>query len=250
MKKIPHIVHYCWFGNPQKPKSVQKYIDNWHKMLPDYQFMEWNEANCNLENEIDYVKEAYQSKKYAFVSDYIRIKKLNEYGGIYFDTDVKVLRRFDQYIERNQVVLGFQGIGNLGTAFIATVANHPLFERFLEDYETRRFIMEDGSLDQTSINVKLDPLVEAYGLDINRDELLNISEGIMVYPTEYFCAFDIENWHPVVTEKTCTVHYMASSWKSVRIKFKIQVIKFVVLIIGASNYDRLRKILKNKKNRK
>lgn len=243
---IPHIIHYCWFGNSKKPKSVQKYIDNWKRMLPDYQFMEWNEKNCDLENEIEYVKEAYQNKKYAFVSDYIRIKKLNEYGGVYFDTDIKVLKRFDTYIEKNKVVLGFQGVGNLGTAFIATIANHPLFEKFLENYAERHFIQKDGSMDQTSINVSLNPLVEAYGLDINQDEFQLISEGIAIYPTEYFCAFDIENWHPVITEKSCTVHYMASSWRSLQVKTKIQILKIIFCIIGTENYDKLRKYLKRK----
>lgn len=246
MNEIPKIVHYCWFGNPKKPKSVQKYVDNWHKMLPDYQFMEWNESNCDLEHEIDYVKEAYQSKKYAFVSDYIRIKKLYQYGGVYFDTDVKVLKRFDQYLKNAQVVLGFQGIGNLGTAFIATVSNHPLFEQFLEKYADRHFILEDGSMDQTSINVSLDPLVEERGLDLKQDTYQKLKEGIEVYPTEYFCAFDIENWHPVITEKSCTVHYMSSSWRGVKVKVKIIILRIVFMLIGTKNYDRIRSFIKRK----
>lgn len=246
MNKIPHIIHYCWFGNSNKPKSVQKYIDNWHKMLPDYRFIEWNESNCDLQNEIDYVKEAYQCKKYAFVSDYIRIKKLNEYGGVYFDTDVKVLKRFDQYLENADVVLGFQGSGNLGTAFIATVAHHPLFEHFLENYANRHFLQEDGSMDQTSINVSLNPLVEKRGLNLNQDMYQKITEGIEVYPTEYFCAFDIENWHPIITEKSCTVHYMSSSWRGIKVKVKILVLRMFFLLIGTKNYDRLRAFIKRK----
>lgn len=246
MDSIPHIIHYCWFGDPQKPKSVQRYIDNWHKMLPDYEFMEWNESNCDLEHEIDYVKEAYQNKKYAFVSDYIRIKKLNEYGGVYFDTDVEVIRKFEQYLEGNRVVLGFQGAGNLGTAFIATVAYHPLFEQFLDNYASRHFVKEDGSMDQTSINVSFNPLVEAYGLDLSQDTYQQLSEGIVVFPTEFFCAFDIENWHPAITEESCVVHYMASSWRGNRIKIKILILRIVFLLIGTKNYDRLRAFIKRK----
>ena len=246
MANIPHIIHYCWFGNPKKPKSVQKYIDNWHKMLPDYEFMEWNESNCDLEHEIVYVQEAYHCKKYAFVSDYIRIKKLNEYGGVYFDTDVKVLRSFDKYLENAQVVLGFQGVGNLGTAFIATVAHHPLFEKFLEKYVIRHFIQEDGSMDQTSINVSLDPLVEACGLDLYNDSYQVLNEGIVVYPTEYFCAFDIENWHPVITGNSCTVHYMESSWRSNKIRAKILLLRVIFRLIGTKNYDRIRALIKRK----
>ena len=110
---IPHIIHYCWFGSTKKPKEVQAFIDSWKVKLPDYTFMEWNEGNCDLSNEIDYVKEAYEAKKYAFVSDYIRVKKLVEYGGIYLDTDVRIVRRFDKLLDKHDLVVGFQGAGRL-----------------------------------------------------------------------------------------------------------------------------------------
>ena len=115
---IPHIIHYCWFGSAKKPKDVQGFIDSWKAQLPDYTFMEWNESNCDLNQEIEYVKEAYESKKYAFVSDYIRVKKLVEYGGVYLDTDVRIIRRFDKLLKKHDLVIGFQGAGNLGTAFM------------------------------------------------------------------------------------------------------------------------------------
>ena len=128
---IPHIIHYCWFGSTKKPKEVQAFIDSWKVKLPDYTFMEWTEGNCDLCNEIDYVKEAYEAKKYAFVSDYIRVKKLVEYGGIYLDTDVRIVRRFDKLLDKHDLVIGFQGAGNLGTAFMASIPWHPLFQSFI-----------------------------------------------------------------------------------------------------------------------
>lgn len=246
MQTIPKIIHYCWFGNPEKPKKVKKFIENWHKMLPDYTFMEWNESNCNLQQEIDYVKEAYQCKKYAFVSDYIRVKKLYEYGGVYLDTDVKILKRFDRLLQDQEVVLGFQGTGNLLTAFIATIPQHFLFEEFLRQYATRHFLNQDGSMDLTSINRNLDPLVEKRGLNLSNDSLQRLSDNIIVYPTEYFCAFDIENWHPIITEQTYTVHYMASSWCGWRVKLKIMFCNLLYKLLGQERYDRLRKRLRKK----
>lgn len=95
---IPKIIHYCWFGNNDLPELEQMCLNTWREKLPDYQIMRWDESNSNL-RECDYVSQAYDKKKYAFVSDYVRIKALYEYGGIYLDTDVEVLRSFNEFIE-------------------------------------------------------------------------------------------------------------------------------------------------------
>lgn len=247
MDKIPHIIHYCWFGKSVKPRSVKKYIKNWHKMLPDYQFMEWNESNCNLENEIPYVKEAYQAKKYAFVSDYIRIKKLNEYGGIYLDTDVKVLKCFGEFLKEDKMVLSFQGKNNINTAFIASVAQHPLLQEFLKDYGKRHFKLSDGRYDTTSINVKMDPLLEHYGIKFGNDSFQRGDSGIVVYPTEYLSAFNVQNWRPAITENTYTVHFMASSWRPKSLRMKALIFKFLFLILGQEKYDKLHESIKKRK---
>ena len=109
---IPRIIHYCWFGSEKKPKSVQKFINSWKKRLPGYTFMEWNERNCDLESDIAYVREAYQCKKYAFVSDYIRIKKMVEYGGLYLETDVGIVRSFEKLLDKHELVIGFEAVGS------------------------------------------------------------------------------------------------------------------------------------------
>lgn len=243
---IPKILHYCWFGNKKKPASVKKCIKNWRKMLPDYKIMEWNESNCDLENEIDYVKEAYKAKKYAFVSDYIRLKKLYEYGGVYFDTDVQVIKPFDEVLERGDVVLGLQSMGNITTAFMATTAFHPFFKECLDYYTNRHFIKTDGSYDTVSINVSMDPFAEKYGIDLHKNEIQSLENGMTFYPIDYFSAFDIENWHRVITDNTYTVHNMASSWRPLSVRAKIILIKFIVKIIGGDNYDKMRGILNKK----
>ena len=241
---IPHIIHYCWFGSEKKPKDVQAFIDSWKVKLPDYTFMEWNESNYDLNQEIDYVKEAYQAKKYAFVSDYVRVKKLVEYGGIYLDTDVRILRRFDKLLEKHDLVIGFQGAGNLGTAFMASIPQHPLFTEFMESYNKRHFVQEDGSLDMTSINVSIDPFFEKRGLKLDEDRYQKIAENIGVYPTECFCAFNINYWYPEPTKRTYTIHYMASTWRSRKIKLKITIFNLMRKILGKDNYYKLRRMIR------
>lgn len=241
---IPHIIHYCWFGSTKKPKEVQAFIDGWKVKLPDYTFMEWNEGNCNLGNEIDYVKEAYEAKKYAFVSDYIRVKKLVEYGGIYLDTDVRIVRRFDKLLDKHDLVIGFQGAGNLGTAFMASIPWHPLFQSFMESYGERHFVKEDGSFDLTSINVAIDPFFIDRGLKIDEDRYQKLPGKIGVYPTECFCAFNIDDWHPEPTKRTYTIHYMASSWHPKKQLFKISLIKAIQKLIGINNFKKVKSLIK------
>ena len=244
---IPKIIHYCWFGSPNKPKSVQRFIDSWKKQLPDYTFMEWGEGNCDLDQEIDYVKEAYKCKKYAFVSDYIRIKKLVQYGGVYLDTDIRIIKRFDKLLQKYDAVIGFEGPGNLETAFIASIPQHPLFREFQESYKERHFVREDGSLDTTPINNNISPFFVKRGLKLDEDRYQKISENIAVFPTECFCAFNIKDWHPEPTKRTYTIHYMASSWQSNNVKLKIILFRTLRTVLGNNIYYNLRKVLRKNK---
>ena len=160
MRTIPKIVHYCWFGNNEKPNDVQRYIETWRKFLPDYEFMEWNESTFDMERTIPYVKEAYAAKKYAFVSDYVRIYALHQYGGIYFDTDVEVRKTFEEYLENREMVLGFESERSLITAFLAVSAHHPYIKEFLDSYKERSFLKKDGSYDLMTINEGFSKLME------------------------------------------------------------------------------------------
>lgn len=247
MRSIPKIVHYCWFGNGEKPQDVKDCIASWKAKMPDYEFMEWNESNFDMEHAIPYVKQAYEARKFAFVSDYVRIRALYRFGGVYFDTDVEVLKPFEEYLEDIPMLLGFESERSLLTAFIAVEKEHPYIKEFLDFYEPRSFIKEDGSYDLTVINKGFSELMEQKGVDLNRNEFQQIGNEIKVYPIEYFCGFDMNNWHEAVTDKTYTVHHMAGSWVSVGGNLKKKVIKLVQKFVGNKNYDKLRQLLKGGK---
>lgn len=244
MRKIPKIVHYCWFGKGEKPKDVENCIASWKAQMPGYEFMEWNEENFDINNAIPYVKQAYEARKFAFVSDYVRIQALYRFGGIYFDTDVEVLKPFEEYLEEDSMLLGFESERSLLTAFIAVEKEHPYMKEFLDSYENRRFVNEDGSYDLTVINKGFSELMESKGVDLNKNEYQRLDGGIEVYPIEIFCGFDIKNWHEAITDKTCTVHHMAGSWVSGSGNLKKKMIKFLQKVIGSKNYDKLRRTMK------
>ena len=214
--------------------------------MPDYTFMEWNEDNFDVEHSIPYVRQAYEAKKYAFVSDYVRIKALYQYGGIYFDTDVEVRKPFEKFLEDKSMVLGFESKRSLLTAFIAVEKAHPYMGEFLEAYKERNFLKEDGSYDMLVINEGFSNLMESKGVDLDRNEYQELPGDIVVYPEEYFCGFDVNNWHESITEKTCTIHYMNSSWVSGKQGMKRKIIHILHKILGYKNYDRIKSMLKGK----
>lgn len=240
MRKIPKIVHYCWFGNGEKPDNIKAYIETWKAKMPEYTFMEWNEQNFDVENSIPYVRQAYEAKKYAFVSDYARIQALYQHGGIYFDTDIEVKKPFEEFLEDKSMVLGFESERSLLTAFIAVEKGHPYMKEFLESYKERNFLKEDGSYDMLVINEGFSALMERKGVDLDRNEYQELPGDIVIYPGEYFCGFDVNNWHEFITDKTCTVHYMNSSWVSGKQGMKRKIIYTLQKILGYKNYDRLK----------
>lgn len=194
---IPKIIHFCWFSptpGASYPELVQNCINSWKQMLPNYTFMEWNAENSAL-NACDYVKEAFEAKKYAFVSDYVRLDALNRYGGIYLDTDVMVLRSFDPLLS-NQAFAGLETSVSVGTCVIGSQPGNPLIQQMLEDYHKRHFLLSDGSYDTTPNPVMLTKSCQKKGLQLQNKE--QILPDIHIYPMTYFCPF-----HPYRKESEC-----------------------------------------------
>lgn len=207
---IPKKIHYCWFGGNSLPKDVLKYIDTWKKFCPGYEIKEWNEQNFDIHRN-RYVEEAYQQKKWAFVSDVARIYALYTEGGIYMDTDVEALKNLDPLLNKRGF-LGFEGTQWIATNLVGFEAGHEILQKFLEAYDHRSFIKEDGTLDQTTNVEELTKLlVDQYHLILNGEEQ-KLADGIVVYPTDYFSPYDYIQGKLNKTRNTYTIHWFSQSW--------------------------------------
>lgn len=135
---IPKIIHYCWFGGKPKPDGVLKCIESWRRCCPDYEIREWNEGNFNVSS-LTYTSEAYNSGKWAFVSDVARLHALINHGGIYLDTDVELIRSFDHILDNNAFV-GFEGSRFIATAVMGSVQGNTTMIDFFKLYEDANFV--------------------------------------------------------------------------------------------------------------
>lgn len=205
---IPKIIHYCWFGGKEKPEEVQRMIASWKKHAQDYEIREWNETNFNIHLN-RYTEEAYQQQKWAFVSDVARLYALVNHGGIYMDTDVEVVRPFNDLLGHTAFI-GFEGSRWIGTNLIGTEPQNPLLVEFLKDYDQRTFIKADGSLDQTTNVEEITHRLVAKGLVLNGET--QQVDGFTVYPTDYFSPYDYINGKLRATQHTYSIHWFSQSW--------------------------------------
>lgn len=207
---IPKIIHYCWFGRGEMPELAVKCIESWKKFCPDYEIMEWNEDNFDI-NCNRYVKEAYEAKKYAFVSDVARLTALYNYGGVYLDTDVMVLKSFDEYLH-HKGFFGFESKKAIQTGVIAFQKNNEIVKELMSDYEKRAFVTENGTYDLTTNVAVITSAFKEKGLQINGEyqEL----EGIAFYPQNIFCPDLDKLTDNNYMKETVTIHYFSGSWKS------------------------------------
>ena len=206
---IPKIIHYCWFGHGPMPELAQKCIESWHRYLPDYQYQLWNEDNFDI-NCNTYVKEAYEAHKYAFVTDYVRLYALFTMGGIYMDTDVEVLKPYDD-------LLGLTGFtGYEGSKFMppvtGTMASEPggqWVEEQLEAYSGIHFRREDGSLDTTTNTIRISAIMREGGFV--QDGKRSQYKDMHIFPTDYFCPRQTTGEF-FLTENTYCDHHFMGSW--------------------------------------
>ena len=237
---IPKIIHYCWFGGNEKSKTVKKCIDSWKIYCPDYKIIEWNEGNFDI-NSNNYVKQAYDSKKYAFVSDYVRLYALDLYGGIYMDTDVEVFKSFDDILD-NTGVFGFEQKEYVATSFMAAVPKNPLIKEFFDLYENEVFKNSDGSLNTKTNVERLTSLFVSKGM-VKKNELQEF-EGNVIYPKEYFSPYDYINCVNEKTQNTYCIHWFEVSWMSGKTKLIRTVKKYTSLIFGKSFLNAVRRLIK------
>lgn len=241
---IPKIIHYCWFGKGEYPEKIKNCIDSWKILNEDYQFMIWNEESFDIES-FEFAREAYQAGKYAFVSDMVRFFALSQYGGIYLDTDVEVVRDFSEVLN-NSVVLSGDESGNIDGAFIAGVKGHPFFEEIFSMYQQMHFLNTDGSFNQTVINYWMQEILKKYGY-CHANDCTVLTEDIHIFPAEYFCAMDQYTGKTYKTKNTFCIHHHTYLWTSKKTAF-IRFIRTKILVpmIGRKRYFLLVNALKEK----
>ena len=236
---IPKIIHYCWFGNKPLPKSCQRMIESWKTYLPDHEIMLWNETTFDVTGP-KYVRDAYEAGKFAFVSDYARLYALKTYGGIYFDTDIEVIRGFGGLLDGFGAVFGFESGEKVMTAFMAARPEDPIISEFFDSYADRAF--NPGHLEPNT--VALTRILERRGL-VPNNEMQLLGPDTVVYPLEYFQAYDFTKASLRITDDTVTIHRCFGSWCSVRERMLFRAKRSLGRLLPEKGYERL-KLLKKK----
>ncbi len=244
---IPKIVHYIWFGRNPYPEDVVRCINTWKEKLPDYEFRLWNEDNFDVHS-CKFTEEAYANKKWAFVSDYVRLFVLFQYGGWYLDTDIEVVRSFAP-LENNRMVFGTDEEGFLA-ALIGSEKQHPFLKRMLSVYQNMNFVLNDGKLNMEVINTYLQNELKNYGYQ-QLNKYQELTEGICVYPDDYFEVVSLTTGKSHQTQNTYAIHWHTLLWVSKKTRI-IRFIRMKILapILGRERYTKYASFMKSLWKRK
>lgn len=210
---IPKIIHFCWFGDNPMPKILQMYVATWHRYMPEWQYMKWNEKNFDIMTAPLYVRQAYEAKKYAFVSDYVRLWVLEQYGGVYLDTDVEVIKTFDNLLSETAFIGFEESLAHLpGTCVMGCEAHCDWVIQMLKTYDNVTFFDQEGQFDMTTNVQRLGAKMVENGLIANGKEQYLDKWGLHIYTHDYFSP--ITSTRVMRKSKnTFSIHHFASSWK-------------------------------------
>ena len=251
--EIPKKIHYCWFGRNPMPKSVLKCIGSWKKYCPDYEIIEWNESNFNVHCN-NYCAEMVKREKWAFLTDYVRLKIIYEQGGIYLDTDVKVIRPLDKLVEKGPY-MGFENTGRVATGLgFAAEAGNSLIRENMEYYENLMDFSELKSCPYITTEI-----LQNHGLTKDVTHLQTI-DGMTIYPEEYFCPKNERTGLTKVTKNTYSIHQFDASWfekswkkgqkkrwRKAKIDYFIHTPnRILITILGEQGYKKLKYMIKKK----
>ncbi len=258
---IPKTIHYCWFGRGPKSDIAQKCMNSWKKYCPDYTLIEWNEENFDVNACPLYVRQAYECRKWAFVSDYVRLKVVYDYGGIYLDLDVELIKPLDSLLA-NSAYFGREDSYHVATGLGFGAEKSSIILRMLmDDYDNIPFVLEDGSIDDTPCPVRNTKVFESLGFVVG-NSVQTLDGGIVIYPSNWFCPIDYYTGKKSFTKETVSIHHYSASWQTpeqrkhhikIARKNKAQLYKEMILklpnrvmigILGKERYNNFKKRIK------
>lgn len=239
---IPHTIHYCWFGGKPLPKSAIKCINSWKKYFPGWEIRQWDESNFDI-NAIPYTREAAEKSKWAFVSDYARFWILYNYGGVYFDTDVEVIRPMDDIIKRG-AFMGFEkshtGLGVNSGLGIASEKKSSTYKTILDHYSRLHFIDNNGKMLPGTVVKHITDVLTESGLTVN-DTIQQVAD-ITLYPNEYFNPLDDATGKLNITSNTRSIHHYAKTWCDNYGPVRTLVMRRLHRIFGVTFFSRLKSL--------
>lgn len=202
-------IHYCWFGGKPLPKLAKKCLKSWEKYLPDYKIIRWDESNVDI-NECNFIKDAYKKKKWAFVADYARTKAMYDYGGIYFDTDMEVIKNIDDLLKNNESFLGVEDSHMIACGVWYEKNKHSYLATQMLSFYRQQDSFDIDDLYKISIPRVISNILSDY--DSSNFETQTLKHNITIYKREYFYPLSYDHQYNVFTDKTCMIHYYDASW--------------------------------------
>ncbi|OWV12137.1 glycosyltransferase family 32 protein [Fibrobacter sp. UWH1] len=241
---IPKIIHYCWFGGKNLPPLARKCIESWKKHLPDYEIVEWNEKNFDV-NQFEYTRDAYAAGKYAFVSDMARLFILSKYGGIYFDTDVEVIKPFGEIFQNG----GYLGIESFENGFrinpglgFACSPQSQIISGIFDIYTKLKFDLSKMK-ECNIVSITTDFLLRKGCLQINKIQFVN---DIYIYPKDFFNPCDMDSGRIQITKNTRSIHHFSGSWVDKKSLIRGKIYCALNRFFGKRAADGVRKIFGRK----
>lgn len=224
---IPKIIHYCWLSSDPIPQKLRDCMGSWKKKLPDYEFMLWDLNRFDIHSSM-WVNEAYEAKKYAFAADYIRLYAVYNYGGIYMDMDVEVVRSFDELLT-SSYILGLETKKGVEAGIFGAEKNNPFIGKCMDYYKIRNFVSENGKFDlRTLPNIMYEILIDNY--EIANRTSIKIEEDahkMQLFSPDYLTAKSCLTGELMITENTYTIHHFAGFWISKSQKMKGKIYRFI-----------------------
>ncbi len=207
---IPKIIHYCWFGRGEMPELAKMCIESWKRYLPDYELMLWNEDNFDV-NSLKFTRQAYEKRKFAFVTDYVRLYALKNFGGVYMDTDVEITKNIDKFLEL-PAFSGFETGDLIPTSIMASEKGLKWIDELIKYYDKKPFVRWNGRLNKIPNTLIISRIFsKKKGVVLNNSYQVYDNQ-LHLFPKDFFCPKSYKTGEIELTENTYCIHHFAGSW--------------------------------------